>query len=496
MIRRLAWLAAVVWIAGCAIGPRYRPAPVIAPNSQISGAYRDSSTRSFFDSLEVARRSDTLGVAGPPPQPPHILHADSLTDLAWLDVLHDSTLSRLVDLALRRNRDLSVARSRIAEYRAGVGVARAPLFPNLSLNGSASKNRVAFGSVGTLTYPAYRTTADLSWELDFWGQTRRGVQAAQAELEAQRAAERAVVLSLVADVATEYLQLLELDQEHEVAQQTLASRQATLELARQRFGRGLISELDIRQFEAQVAVPAARLAQVEQLRSERQHALDVLLGQGQIEIPRTGSLATVARAVVVPDSIPSTLLARRPDVAVAERQYAAATARIGEADAARLPAFSIVGLYGAQSTTTGDLYTAPSRVYELLGGVSIPIFTGGRLSNEARAARAQAEEARAQYEQSVLVALGEVGDALTAVRAARDQAVALETQSVALRRALDLAELRYSRGLSNYLEVLDAQRSLFEAELASSQAELQQLIATVELYKALGGSWPQPPERR
>ncbi|HUJ27858.1 MAG TPA: efflux transporter outer membrane subunit, partial [Myxococcales bacterium] len=354
---------------------------------------------------------------------------------------------------------------------------------------SVSRNKVAFGSTLIPPYSAWRATADLSWELSFWG-TRSGIAAANADVASQVAAERATVLSLVSDVASGYLQLLELDQERAVAEQTLASRKATLDLARSRFSRGLISELDVRQFEAQVAVPAARLAQVAQRQSQEEHALDVLLGEGPVAIPRGGSLASAARAVVVPDSVSSALIARRPDVEAAERAYAAATARIGIADAARLPVFAITASWGTQSPTPGSLFASPNRVYQLLGGVSIPIFTGGRLVDEARAARARAEQARAQYEQTVLVALGEAGDALVGVRAARDEAAAEETQATALRRALELAELRYSTGVSNYLEVLDAERSLFDAELAASQAQLQQLTAAVQLYKALGGGWP------
>jgi multidrug efflux system outer membrane protein len=483
---RLAPLAAAL-LAGCAVGPGYRPAP--APAAAVGAARRADSTQRFFDSLAAARAADTIRPIAAP-RPPRRLAPDSIADLAWLDILRDSTLKGLVGIALRQNRDLATARARIAEYRADAAVARSALFPSLALNGSVSRNKVAFGSISIPPYTAWRATADLAWELDFWGQTRRGLQAANADLAAREAAERATVLSLVSEVATGYLQLLELDQERTVAEQTLFSRQATLELARQRFARGLISELDVRQFEAQVAVPAARLAQVEQFRAQQEHALNILLGEGPTPIPRGGSLAAAARAVVVPDSVPAALLARRPDVQAAEREYAAATARIGVADAARLPSFAITGSEGWQALQASQLFDKGANIYQVLGGVSIPLFTGGRLVNEARAARARAEQARAQYEQAVLVAAGEAGDALVGVRAARDVAAAEETQAAALRRALDLAELRYRTGVSNYLEVLDAQRSLFDAQLAASQAQLQQLTAAVELYKALGGSWP------
>jgi multidrug efflux system outer membrane protein len=410
--------------------------------------------------------------------------------LAWLDILQDSVLSRLVTTALRQNSDVAVARARVEEYRALEGVARAPLFPSLTLNGSASRNQIALGAFPPVAFNAYRVTGDLAWELDFWGKTRRGREAAGADEAAQEAAARGAVLSLVGDVAAGYLRLLELDQEHAVAEQTLASRQSTLALARQRFARGVISELDVRQFEAQVAVPAARLAQVDQLRSQQEHALNVLLGEGPAPIPRGASLASAARAVTVPDSIPATLLARRPDVEQAERAYAAATARIGVADASRLPTIAITGSYGSQSSTTSGLFGSGAEVYSVLAGVSFPLFTGGRLRDLARAARARADGARAQYERTVLTAIGEAGDALAGVRAARDVAAAQQTQAVALRRALELAQLRYGSGVSNYLEVLDAQRGLFDAELAASQAQLQQLTAAVQLYKALGGSWP------
>ena len=490
MTRRIAASGALAaLLAGCAVGPAYRPAPVVPASTQVGAAPRSDSARAFYDSLAAARAADTSRPAAVRPLPPRRLTADSVNDLAWLDLLRDTTLTRLVGVALAQNRDVEAARARIAEYRANAGEARSYLFPSVALNGSASRSKVAFGSTLIPPYSAWRATADLSWELSFWG-TPSGIQAANADLASQQAAERATVLSLVSDVATAYLGLLELDQEHAVAEQTLASRKATLGLAQSRYARGLISELDVRQFEAQVAVPAARLAQVERQRASAEHALNVLLGEGPVAIPRGGSLARAARSVVLPDSVSSTLILRRPDVEAAERAYAAATARVGIADAARLPTFAITGSYGGQAQTPGMVLNSLSRVYQLLGGVSIPIFTGGRLVDETRAARARAEQARARYEQTVLIALGEAGDALAGVRAARDVAAAEETQATALRRALDLAQLRYSTGVSNYLEVLDAERSLFDAELAASQAELQQLTAAVELYKALGGSWP------
>ncbi len=488
MNRRAAALAAALLLAGC-LGPRYRPAPVVPAGSSVGMAHGSDSTRAFFDSLATERAADTTLPRSERLLAPRHLTADSVADLAWLDLLHDTTLTRLVGTALRQNRDVEAARARVAEFRAEEGAAFSALYPSLALNGSASRNKVAFGATLIPPYSAWRGTADLSWELDFWA-VGAGVRAARADLASQEAAERATLLTLVSDVATGYLQLLELDQEQAIAEQTLSSRQATLALAQQRFARGLISELDVRQFEAQVAVPAVRLAQVQQARTAQEHYLNVLLGEGPMAIPRGGSLAAAAGAVVVPDSVPASLLSRRPDVVAAERAYAAATARVGVAEAARLPNVFVTGSYGTQALRPDAMFTSSSRIYQGLIGVSIPLFTGGRLVDQSRAARAQAEQARAAYEQTVLVALGEAGNALAGVRAARDVAAADETQAAALTRALDLAELRYSTGVANYLEVLDAERSLFDAQLAASQAQLQQLTAAVELYKALGGSWP------
>jgi multidrug efflux system outer membrane protein len=482
-------LAAALALNGCAMGPAYQPAPVVPAATQV-GVQPSDSTHAFFDSLAAARAADSargMRVL------PHDLRTQALSDLAWVEVLHDSTLLSLVATAVQQNRDLAVATARISEFRAQAGVARAPLFPSLSVNGSASKNQIALGSFPPTAFNALRVTGDVAWELDFWGKNRRGLEAANADAAAQEAAERAAVLSLVSDVARGYLQLLELDQEDAIAARTVASRRATLDLARQRFSRGLVSELDVRQFEAQMAAPAVRLAQVQRSRAEQERALRVLLGEGPGPIPRGASLATAALAVTVPDSLPATLLARRPDVIQAERSYAAANARIGAASAARLPSINIVGSYGSQVASTSQLFTSSGEVYQLQGGISIPLFTGGRLSGAIDAARARADQARARYEQVVLTSLREAGDAVAGVRAARDVAAASATQAVALRRALELAELRYQTGVSGYLEVLDAQRGLFEAELALSQAQLGQLVAAVQLYKALGGSWTAAP---
>jgi multidrug efflux system outer membrane protein len=418
-----------------------------------------------------------------------ILSDATINSMAWMNIIHDSTLVRLVETALHQNRDLRVAVARINEYRADVRVARAPQLPSVTLNATESTNQVALGFFPPASYRAARATADLAWELDFWGRTRRSVEAANADLGATEAAERATALSLVSDVASGYLQLLELDQERAIAERTLNSRKSTLEIARQRFAQGLTSELDVRQFEAQVAAPAVTLAQSQRALAETEHNLNVLLGETPTPIDRGRSLSDAVAALSVPDSIPAALLTRRPDVVQAEREYAASVARIGVADAARWPTVNITGSYGGQAGVPKDVVNSQSRVYQALIGLSFPLFDNGRLAGASAAARARAEQAKSSYEGVALNAMREANDALAGVRTARDEALAQATQANALRQALDLATVRYEAGLSTYLDLLDAQRSLFGAELAVSQAQLGELTAAVRLYRALGGSW-------
>lgn len=482
------FLAVLVAAAGCAMGPKYTPETVIAPSQRVGAARGSDSSRRFFDSLSIERVRDTAPELSLDAMRP-ALNPASVNSAAWLDIVHDSVLVSLVDIALRQNRDMRAALARIDEYRADVGVARAPLAPAVSLNGSESSNQVALGAFPPVGYRAARFTGDLSWELDFWGRIRRGVEAARADVGVQEASQRAAALSLVSDVASSYLQLLELDQERDIAERTLSTRKATLDVARQRYAQGLTSELDVRQFEAQVAAPAVTLAQTERARAQTEHRLDVLLGEGPTAIPRGTSLSAAVSSIAVPDSLPAALLTRRPDVVEAERSYAAATARVGVADAARWPTFNIGGSLGSQSGVPNNLFGSQTKVYQAVIGFSIPLFDNQRLASASAAARARALEARASYEGVALNAVREANDALIGVRTARDEALAQETQTNALRHALELATMRYEAGLSNYLDLLEAQRSLFSAELAGSQAQLGELTAAVQLYKALGGSW-------
>jgi len=495
-VRALPGVLLTILAAGCAIGPTYRRPPVDVPPAWRAPSAADDSLRPFFDSLRAA--GDSASRAAPDTAvrpvmsdttPRALLLPDSAVGLGWFTLFRDTVLQRLVVTAVRENRDVRTAVASIDEFRAQYGIARGALLPLVTGNAQAGTNKIVFAGGAPVSFDVWKATADLSWELDFWGRLRRGTEAARADFLAREESERAVVLSLVSDVATAYLELRELDQDLAIARRTMESRQETLRLARRRFQQGLISELDVRQFEAQVADPAARVADFDRQVAQKENQLSILLGHHPEAVPRGRPLADVLSTIEVPAALPSTLLERRPDVRQAEDQLHAATARIGATEAAIFPRFTISGEIGTQGSKASQLFGANSQIHQFFAGISFPLFAGGQLTNAVKVARARAEQARAQYEQAVLVALQETQDALVALRASRDQLAAQHLQVTALRQALALATKRYENGISSYLDVLDVQRSLFTAELSAAQAQRQELVAAVQLYKALGGGW-------
>lgn len=482
-------VAGLLGAAGCAWGPSTRVTPLPTPPARVGDSLTAPASRHFLDSLAAARGAERADTGAAELWRPRPLTLDTLGDRAWLTILQDSALLALVDTAVANNRDFRAAVARVSEYRALAGVAMADLFPQISANGTASESQSVFGSFPVQNFNVVRVTADLSWELDFWGRLRRQTQAGRFDLAGREEDERAALITLVSDVATAYLELRELDQELAISEQTLESRRATLALARRRFAEGVISELDVRQFESEAAAPAARVAEFARQREEKEHQLSLLLGRAPGPVGRGRPLEAVVQAVAVPDSIPADFLLRRPDVRRAERDLQAALARVGLALGNRLPRVVLTGQYGRQRQTFHDLFNSSNEIYLAQAGISLPLFTGGRLLDQQRAARARADQARDHYEQTVLAALSESDDALSGLRLFRDQLVAQTTQVQALGRAFELAERRYENGVSSYLEVLDAQRSLFTAQLALVALQRQYLGATVRLYKALGGSW-------
>src|SRR5580765_533095 len=495
---RLVLQGALVWaVTGCAVGPGYRRPELGVPAEWRRTDPSVDSLRPFYDSLMANR--DTLPL-NPTPQPAvsadtsapgGVFLTDTTANLVWFDLLRDPALRKLVETALRENRDVRVAIATINEFRAQYGVAKGDFFPQITLNAQGGRSKTVLGSLGAFTSNQLTATADLAWELDFWGRIRRSTEAARNDLLAQRENQRSVVLTLVGAVANSYLQLRQLDLALEISQRTLAANRETFRLARRRFDQGLISELVVRQFESEVASPAASVAQLEGQITQTENQLSVLVGRNPGGIPRGRPLTEVLGGLTVPAYLPSSLLERRPDVRQAEAQFHAATARIGVAKGDLLPKLLVTGDYGTYSSNADDLFKKNSEIYQILGGVSMPLFTGGKVGKQVDVARARAEQSRYSYEQTVLTALREVEDALAGVRASRNQVAAQQTQVDALRRALRLAEMRYQAGASSYLDLLDAQRSLFSVELALAQVQGQQALAAVTLYKALGGEWPE-----
>ncbi len=498
----LALFALIALTAACAVGPGYRRSSLGMPDGWRPRAASEDSLRRFYDSLRTSR--DTLLPAGADTarlpfsydttlQAPRV---DSTAGLRWLDLIQDSVLRQLVDTSLRANRDMRTALAVIDEFRAQYRATRGALLPALTANGQAGRNQTVFGTLGSFTYNQYRATADLSWELDVWGRLRRSTSAAHSDLRAREEDRRALRLSLIGDVATAYFDLRAADLNLAISRRTLDSRRQTLALARRRLDQGLISELDVRQFEAEVASPAASVADFERQVAQQENALSVLVGHNPGAMARGRALTEMAGLIPVPAGVPSALLGNRPDVRSAEATLRAATARIGVAQAAFLPSFTITGQYGTQSTEWSKWFGSGTNIWQAFAGVSIPLFKEGRpgAGEQVNIARARASQARSRYEQTVLVALREVEDALVGLRTAQDRSGAQERQVIALRRALELADMRYRNGVSSYLDVLDAQRGLFGAELALTQAARDQLVAAVQLYRAVGAGWPTAQE--
>jgi outer membrane protein, multidrug efflux system len=493
MVRLVLGATLLCAAAGCAVGPGYRRPELGVPAEWRRSDPVADSLQPFYDSLLASR--DTLPLDPNRVRPVSVDTSvsagvfDTTANLVWFDLLRDPELRKLVETALRENRDVRVAAATINEFRAQYGVARGDFFPQIALNAQGGRTKSVLASLGGFTYNQLQATANLSWELDFWGRIRRSTEAARNDLLAQRENQHAVVLTLVSDVATTYLQLRQLDLALEISRRTLNANRETFRLARRRFDQGLISELDVRQFESDVASPAASVAQLEGQITQTENQLSVLVGHNPGAIARGRPLSEVVSGLALPTSVPAALLSQRPDVRQAEAQLHAATARVGAARADLFPKLMVTGDYGTYSSNTHDLFHKNSEIYQILGGVSMPLFTGGTVGKQVDVASARAEQSRYTYEQTVLTALREVEDAIAGVRAARNQIAAQQTQVNALRRALRLAEMRYQSGASSYLDLLDAQRSLFGAELSLAQVQGQQATAAVTLYRALGGGW-------
>ncbi len=419
------------------------------------------------------------------------LDAPSIANLPWWELLRDEPLQQLMRIALEENKDLQRAVAVVDEFQARALIARSDYLPGLSASGNAP----SFGRKTSFLVPGfsnpfnYYLQGSLSWELDLWGRVRRSNEAARADLLSKEENRRAVVLQLVSGVAESYFNLLQFDMQMDIAKRTLQSWEESVRIAQARLKQGMTSRLDTDQFEAERANAAARMAELERQMVQAENQLSVLLGRKPFSIPRGRPLTDQVMPPAVPAGLPSELLQRRPDLLQAEQQLAAATARIGVAKAERFPKVSLTGLLGVASPHLSQLFTDPASFGVAGVGLAAPLLNGQVLGFQQEAAEAQARQAVAQYEQTVLTAFREVEDSLVAVRTVRVQTDAQQQQVTALQSALKLAELRYKGGLANYLDVLVARRNLFEAELSLTSTRRLHLVSVVQLYKALGGGW-------
>jgi multidrug efflux system outer membrane protein len=330
----------------------------------------------------------------------------------------------------------------------------------------------------------------MSWELDVWGRVRNATDAARADLFASEEFRRGVVLSLVGDVAQTYAELTELDVELEVARRNTVTRQGTLDLFTTRSRGGVGNDLEVSQARADLAVTAAAIPSTERLIALKESQLSVLLGRPPGPIARAKA-PTQQQAPKLPMGVPAALLERRPDIRRAEERVIGATASVGVAVANRLPKLSLEGVIGFSGSTLATTFSPAGLLWNVGGNMLAPIFQGGRLAAEEEAAWADLDQWIALYRQQVITAWQEVADAAVSVQKFGEVAVQEEIQVDAARNAERLARMRYDNGVSNYLEVLDAQRSLFNAELTLAQSNRDQLVALVQLYKALGGGWQE-----
>jgi multidrug efflux system outer membrane protein len=415
----------------------------------------------------------------------------SLANTPWWELYKDEELQRLIRVALDENKDLKRAVATVEEYEARALVAKTDFAPQMSVTANAP----VFGNTRNIAFPGfpnpfnYYGRGDLAWELDIWGRIRRSNEAALGDLLAREENRRAIILQIVGGVAQAYFDLRQFDMQLEIATRTLQAWEESVKISQARLRQGLINKLDVDQFEAERENAAARIAELKRQKVQKENELSVLLGRNPGQIARGQSLTKQVMPPLVPAGLPSDLLQRRPDVVQAEQQLAAATARIGMAKADRFPKISITGILGLASPQLSRLVANETYFGVAGAGLTGPLFNAQILGFQQKAAEAQAKQAVAQYEQTILVAFREVEDSLVGVSTAREQAAAQERQVNALRSGLHLANLRYKGGLANYLDVLIAQRSLFDAELSLAATHRLHLVSVVQLYKALGGGW-------
>jgi multidrug efflux system outer membrane protein len=451
-------------LAGCTVGPNYHRPAVSTPT-----VYRGLTA-------EEAARSE----------------AKSFADEKWWEVFHDEQLKELIRTALQQNYDVRMAAARILEAQARLGITRADQYPSLSAQATAINLRTSQQQlIPAIDTSTNRLVVNFFWDLDFWGRYRRATEAARASLVGSEWARREVITQLVASLATAYFQLRALDLQLEISRRTLASRQDSLRLTRVLAEGGATSMLDVRQAEQLVFTAAAEIPTLEQQIEQQENLISILMGNNPGPIPRGKKLTEQEHPPTVPVGVPSSLLERRPDIRQSEEQLITANAEIGVAKAAYFPQIPLTAQAGYQSSALTALFSGPAGLWNFGATATQPIFTGGRLKANVRLAESQRQEALLFYQQSIQGAFRDVSDALIAYRKSQEFRQQQQLLVDSAQDATRLSHLRYSGGAASYLEVLTNDTNYFSAELVLVQAQLNELLALVQLYKGLGGGWEQ-----
>ena len=464
-MRKLVSLALVITvISGCSVGPNYKRPPVNAPR-----VYRGLTP-------EEAARNEVI----------------SLADEKWWDLFQDEQLKHLIGIALRQNYDVRIAATRVLQARAALGIARADQFPTVTGAASGVNERTPQQGI----FPPIETSATsvslaFSWQLDFWGRYRRATEAARANLLASEWARREVITELVANVSSAYFRLRALDLQLEISRRTLASRQDSLRLTQVLANGGSTSLLDVRQAEQLVYTAGSEIPSLEQQIEQQENLISILLGSNPGPIRRGRTLTEQQKPPAVPAGLPSSLLERRPDILQTEQQLIAANAQIGVAKAAYFPQIALTASSGFQSSALTGLFTGPAGLWNFGSSLTQPIFTGGRLRSNVRLTEAQQQQAVLFYQQTIQGAFRDVSDALIAYRKTQETRQQQELLVKAAQDASRLSQMRYNGGVASYLEVLTNDTNYFSAELGLVQAQLNELLALVQLYQSLGGGWSQ-----
>lgn len=415
---------------------------------------------------------------------------ESVANLDWWELFRDEQLQLLIRTALEENKDVAIALSRIEEARLRVTAVRANQFPFLNVEASGGRGRESREFVpGADADDRFLLAGALTYQVDLWGEFRRGTEAARADLLATEYAYRNITISLVSEVARTYMLLRDLDQRLAISLRTEKTRRDSLVLIQARFDKGVVPELDVYQAQIEVAVAEAATASFQRQIVQTENALRILLGRNPGPVARGVDLAGQTFPPAIPAGLPSELLQRRPDVVQAEADLVAATARVGVAEALRYPSISLTGRYGAESTDLSDLNSGDAETWSIGANILAPIFNSGQLKAQAEAARERAKQSVLAYESTLQQSFREVEDALVAVRSYRKENLAQTRRAMAARNAARLSRARYDGGVVDYLEVLDTERTLFNAELAQSETLQLYFNAIVQLYGALGGGW-------